>query len=157
TGGFDYNYYCEECPNNTYNDAEDSRCKSITKCVGDVIFPGNKTHNARCVSSGVGNNTDPDRSTNKQETGIQSHPLIVTCLVVTVLTCFVFIMYTAFQIYKYKMLLKLRKPCTRVLPSDTCSCKLSKEEMGYGSDSKSEVSEEYSKSVISTAFLECSL
>ncbi|XP_077056055.1 tumor necrosis factor receptor superfamily member 18 isoform X2 [Siphateles boraxobius] len=145
TGDFDYNYTCVPCPDNTYNDAEDSRCKSITKCVGGVIFPGNKTHNARCVSSVTRHPTD------KQENGIQSHPFMVACLIVTVLTCFVFIMYTAFQIFKYKMLLKLRKPCTRVLPSDTCSCKLSKEEMG---DAKTEVSEEYSKSVMSTAFLE---
>ncbi|XP_056109709.1 tumor necrosis factor receptor superfamily member 18 [Rhinichthys klamathensis goyatoka] len=129
-GDFDYNYICEPaCPKNTYYDAEGSTCKSIIQCVGDVI-PGNKTHNARCVSS------------DKQENGILSHPFMVACLIVTVLTCFVFIMYIAFQIFKYKMLIKLRKPCTHVLPSDTCSCKLSKEEMGDGSDS---VSEEYSK------------
>ncbi len=30
-GAFDYSYYCEPCPKNTYNDAEDSTCKPITK------------------------------------------------------------------------------------------------------------------------------
>ncbi|KAK7145074.1 hypothetical protein R3I94_011238 [Phoxinus phoxinus] len=147
-GKFDYGYDCVPCPNNTYNDAEGSRCKNITKCVGVEIFSGNKTHNARCDSSvpiGVRNDTDTNHSTDKQENGIQSHPFMVACLIVTVLTCFVFIMYTALQILKYKMLLKLRKPCTRVLSSDTCSCKLSKEEMGEnGSDSKTEISEEFS-------------
>ncbi|XP_039544985.1 tumor necrosis factor receptor superfamily member 18 [Pimephales promelas] len=132
-GEFDYNYKCmAACQNYSYYDAEDSTCKPNTQCVG-VVIPGNKTNNARCVSSG------------KQENPVQSHPFMVACLIVTALTCFIIIMYIAFQIYKYKMLLKLRKPCTHVLPSDTCSCKLSKEEMGDGSDSKTEGSEEYSK------------
>uniref|UniRef100_A0A671PU10 Tumor necrosis factor receptor superfamily, member 18 n=1 Tax=Sinocyclocheilus anshuiensis TaxID=1608454 RepID=A0A671PU10_9TELE len=122
---FDYWYFCEPCPNNTYNDAEDSTCKSITKCVGGEIFPGNKTHNARCVSSGL----EKDRSQT-------THSFMLACLVVTVLTCQVFIMYTAFQIFKYKMLTKSNKPCTHrmVLPSDTCSCTLSEEEKGEDSE-----------------------
>uniref|UniRef100_A0A672T5J7 Tumor necrosis factor receptor superfamily, member 18 n=1 Tax=Sinocyclocheilus grahami TaxID=75366 RepID=A0A672T5J7_SINGR len=106
---FDYWYFCEPCPDNTYNDAEDSTCKSITKCVGGEIFPGNKTHNARCVSS--------EREKDRSQT---THPFMLACLVVTVLTCLVFII----------------KPCTQrmVLPSDTCSCKLSKEEKAEDSE-----------------------
>uniref|UniRef100_A0A673H9H4 Tumor necrosis factor receptor superfamily member 18-like n=1 Tax=Sinocyclocheilus rhinocerous TaxID=307959 RepID=A0A673H9H4_9TELE len=125
TGAFDYWYFCEPCPNNTYNDAEDSTCKSITKCVGGEIFPGNKTHNAICVSS--------EREKDRSQT---THSFMLACLAVTVLTCLVFIMYTAFQIFKYKMLTKSNKPCTHrmVLPSDTCSCKLSKEEKGEDSE-----------------------
>jgi len=45
-------------------------------------------------------------SAGKQENPVQSHPFMVACLIVTALTCFIIIMYIAFQIYKYKMLLK---------------------------------------------------
>ncbi|XP_016421065.1 tumor necrosis factor receptor superfamily member 18-like [Sinocyclocheilus rhinocerous] len=164
TGAFDYWYFCEPCPNNTYNDAEDSTCKSITKCVGGEIFPGNKTHNAICVSSGLyflllsytthtvimgkmlqmhfsffhskfHSSTSREREREKDRSQT-THSFMLACLAVTVLTCLVFIMYTAFQIFKYKMLTKISKPCTHrmVLPSDTCSCKLSKEEKGEDSE-----------------------
>ncbi|XP_048054757.1 tumor necrosis factor receptor superfamily member 18 [Megalobrama amblycephala] len=149
SGEFDYSFICEPCPENTYNDAEDSMCKSITKCEGvGKIFPGNQTHNARCTPSVVPNNSSVTTDPGKQENKIQStHSFMVACLTVTVLTCLVFIIYTAFQIFKYKMLIKLRKkPCRHVLPSD--SCKLSKEEKGEECDFKTEVSEEYSKSDI---------
>ncbi|XP_026117101.1 tumor necrosis factor receptor superfamily member 18 [Carassius auratus] len=138
-GNFDYNYLCEPCPSNTYNDVEDSTCKSITKCVDGEIFPGNQTHNARCGSPAKFT-TVHSKTTNSQPTiynGNQTHTFMVACLAVTVFTCLVFIMYTAFKIFRYKMGTKISKPpCTHrmVLPSDTCSCKLSKEEEGEVKD-----------------------
>ncbi|XP_058635668.1 tumor necrosis factor receptor superfamily member 18 isoform X2 [Onychostoma macrolepis] len=134
-GAFDYSYTCEPCPNNTYNDAEDSTCKPITKCAGGEIFLGNKTHNARCSSSDQGAQNNGSQTT---------HSFMVACLTVTLLTCLVFIMYMAFKIFKYKMLTKISKPpCTHRMgfPSDPCSCKLSKEEEGEVKESKTELLE----------------
>uniref|UniRef100_A0A671NSJ4 Tumor necrosis factor receptor superfamily member 18-like n=1 Tax=Sinocyclocheilus anshuiensis TaxID=1608454 RepID=A0A671NSJ4_9TELE len=106
-GAFDYTYFCEPCPENTYNDVEDSTCKSITKCAGGEIFPGNQTHNARCGSFGL-------------------YFLLLTCSTHTVMGL---------------ILSKLSCTHRMVLPSDTCSCKLSKEEEGEEKDSKTELSE----------------
>ncbi|XP_067314609.1 tumor necrosis factor receptor superfamily member 18 [Pseudorasbora parva] len=174
-GKFDHIYLCEPCPNNTYNDAEDSTCKPITKiiCDGvDELFPGNQTHNAICLHSGGRTSISKDGVTHRPahisavthkpahtgavthrptpgtstENGNQyTHSFMVACLIVTVLTFLVFFMYTAFQIFKYKMLTKLRKPCIHALPSDICSYKLSKEEMGEQANSKTEVPEENRK------------
>ncbi|KAK2889449.1 hypothetical protein Q8A67_014824 [Cirrhinus molitorella] len=142
TGRFDYNYYCEPCQINTYNDAEDSTCKLITKCDGGEIFPGNQTHNARCASS-VPQLTTVHAGNQEEKNSQTTHSFMVACLVVTVLTFLVFIMYTAFQTFKYKMHTKISHPYTQriVLPSDTCSCKLSKEEQGEENDSNTEVSD----------------
>uniref|UniRef100_A0A8C2KNG7 Tumor necrosis factor receptor superfamily, member 18 n=1 Tax=Cyprinus carpio TaxID=7962 RepID=A0A8C2KNG7_CYPCA len=132
-GNFEYTYVCELCPENTYNDAEDSTCKSITKCADGEIFPGNKTHNARCGSSAKFTTGDPGDQRKIQNNESQTHSFMVACLAVTVLTCLVFILYTAFKMFRYKTRTKICKPaCTHrmVLPSDTCSCKLSKEEEG---------------------------
>ncbi|XP_016374483.1 tumor necrosis factor receptor superfamily member 18 isoform X1 [Sinocyclocheilus rhinocerous] len=144
TGAFDYTYFCESCPENTYNDVEDSTCKSITKCAGGEIFPGNQTHNARCGPSAEFTTVHPGDQGAQNNGSQTTHPFMLACLAVTVLTCLVFIMYTAFKIFRYKMRTKISKPsCTHrmVLPSDTCSCKLSKEEEGEEKDSKTELSE----------------
>ncbi|XP_059353792.1 tumor necrosis factor receptor superfamily member 18 [Carassius carassius] len=173
-GNFHYTYVCKPCKENTYNDVEDSTCKSITKCVDGEIFAGNQTHNARCGSPGlyfflltclthtamgliclltmdfhshpifvIKNKAYTKFTTvhpGKEGThnnGNQTHSFMVACLAVTVFTCLVFIMYTAFKIFRYKMRTKISKPpCTHrmVLPSDTCSCKLSKEEEGEKKD-----------------------
>ncbi|KAI2663767.1 Tumor necrosis factor receptor superfamily member 18 [Labeo rohita] len=126
-GAFEYTYYCEQCSDNTYSDAEDSICKPITKCVGGEIFAGNRTHNARCASS-----VHPAKE-EKQESHTIDY-LMVASLAITLLTCMIFIMYTAFKFFRYKMLRKISKQCTH-------NCKLSKEEEGEEDDSKSEISE----------------
>ncbi|XP_050969097.1 tumor necrosis factor receptor superfamily member 18 [Labeo rohita] len=129
-GAFEYTYYCEQCSDNTYSDAEDSICKPITKCVGGEIFAGNRTHNARCASSVT---TVHPAKEEKQESHTIDY-LMVASLAITLLTCMIFIMYTAFKFFRYKMLRKISKQCTH-------NCKLSKEEEGEEDDSKSEISE----------------
>ncbi|CAL8353819.1 unnamed protein product [Gadus morhua 'NCC'] len=50
-GNKDFSYECEPCPDKTYSDTHDGNCKSITQCSDSglfEVFPGNKTHNARC-------------------------------------------------------------------------------------------------------------
>uniref|UniRef100_A0AAR2L3N7 TNFR-Cys domain-containing protein n=1 Tax=Pygocentrus nattereri TaxID=42514 RepID=A0AAR2L3N7_PYGNA len=49
TGAFSFTYVCEPCQDNMYSDAEDSMCEPIVKKLGlGELFPGNRTHNARC-------------------------------------------------------------------------------------------------------------
>ncbi|XP_051987006.1 tumor necrosis factor receptor superfamily member 18-like [Xyrauchen texanus] len=128
-GNFKYKYHCEQCPNTMFNDAEDSECKPFAKCDGlRVVFPGNSTHNARC---GLYDSPILIRS-------LTSHPVVMACLTITVLIFLVLIMYTAFQIYKHRRHRKISQPYIHRMrmPSDTCSCQLSKEEIGDDSDSK---------------------
>ncbi|XP_043097948.1 tumor necrosis factor receptor superfamily member 18 [Puntigrus tetrazona] len=146
-GAFDYTYFCEPCPDNTYNDAEDSTCKSITKCAGGEIFPGNKTHNARCGSLAKFTTVHPGGQWTQNNSSQTTHSFMVACLIFTVLTCLVFVMYAVFKICTYKMRTKTSKPlCTHrmALPSDTCICKLSKEEEGDINTAHSEVLEVHS-------------
>ncbi|XP_051563273.1 uncharacterized protein LOC127446407 [Myxocyprinus asiaticus] len=134
-GNFKYEYHCEPCPNTMFNDAEDSKCKPFAKCDGlRVIFPGNSTHNARCGLDDKGEISSPN-----------FNPVVMASLTITVLICLVLIMHTAFQTYKHRRHRKISQACTHRmgLPSDTCSCQLSKEEIGDDSDSKtaSEISQ----------------
>ncbi|XP_051996881.1 tumor necrosis factor receptor superfamily member 18 isoform X1 [Xyrauchen texanus] len=130
-GNFVYTYQCVPCPNNTYNDAEDNKCKPFAKCDGlRVSFPGNSTHNARCDTY-----DHPEKGEKRSQS---SHPIMTACLTITVFICLVLIMHTAFQTFKHRRHRKKSQPCTHrmVLPSDACNCQLSKEEIGDDRDSK---------------------
>ncbi|XP_073708776.1 tumor necrosis factor receptor superfamily member 18 [Garra rufa] len=142
TGAYDYTFYCDPCEDNFYNDVEDSTCKPITKCVGGEIFPGNRTHNSRCASS-VKFTTVPRGNQDEEKDTQATHPFMLACLAVAVLTFLVFIIYIVCQFVRYKMRTKISKAYTQriVLPPDSCSCKLSKEEEGEEDDYKSEVSD----------------
>ncbi|XP_075997346.1 tumor necrosis factor receptor superfamily member 18 isoform X2 [Genypterus blacodes] len=55
-----YSYTCEPaCPNDTYLDTLENICKPLTQCslIGlPELFPGNKTHNSLCHTSGTHSN-----------------------------------------------------------------------------------------------------
>ncbi|TRY82123.1 hypothetical protein DNTS_009444, partial [Danionella cerebrum] len=136
-GNFDYSFICEPCQDNTYNDVEDSSCKPITRCYGVAeIFPGNKTHNSICYIAILPNAVNPGPQ--DLIPGTSPHSFQMTCLTITLLICLVVIVYASLQIFKYRTLIKLNKQCAHrtVLPTEMCSCKLSKEEKGDELESK---------------------
>ncbi|XP_041945170.1 tumor necrosis factor receptor superfamily member 18 [Alosa sapidissima] len=50
-GNYKFSYFCQPCNNTSYSDTENGTCKPFIKChsIGlDEVFPGNRTHNAKC-------------------------------------------------------------------------------------------------------------
>ncbi|XP_042562725.1 tumor necrosis factor receptor superfamily member 9-like, partial [Clupea harengus] len=61
TGNFNFLYSCQPCTNSTYSDTVNGTCKPFIKCHSmglDEVFPGNKTHNAKCGIKGLTTSQD---------------------------------------------------------------------------------------------------
>ncbi|XP_036427230.1 tumor necrosis factor receptor superfamily member 18 [Colossoma macropomum] len=124
-GAFSFTYVCKPCPDNMYSDAEDSMCEPIVNCrklgLGE-LFPGNRTHNARCGWQ------DSDQLT---------HKVIVVCLAINGLICLALLINACIRRSTDRRKKYRRRSTARtlVVPSEECTCKLSKEEMGDECDS----------------------
>ncbi|XP_066522795.1 tumor necrosis factor receptor superfamily member 18 [Hoplias malabaricus] len=144
SGRFSYNYYCNKCPNNTYSAMEDSMCEPITDCRKfglDVLFPGNITHNAKCGWQSPEPRQDTFNST------LDSYQLtlkaIVVCLAINSVMCMALMFNACIGRSTDRRKKNKSHSTTRslILPSEDCSCKLSKEEKGDPSESFSDVSD----------------
>ncbi|XP_053492279.1 tumor necrosis factor receptor superfamily member 18 isoform X2 [Ictalurus furcatus] len=123
TGSFKFGYSCGVCTNQKYYNEKDKMCKPILDCseIGMlVIFPGNRTHNARC---GYQVNYHND---------LVTHNGVVMGLVITGLACLAILIYVCIQRTREPRTKKKYPPTSSSLnvPSEECGCKLSKEEIG---------------------------
>ncbi|XP_026771947.1 tumor necrosis factor receptor superfamily member 18 [Pangasianodon hypophthalmus] len=123
TGLFKFGYSCELCPNQTYSDEEGKMCKPISDCrkLGlSVLFPGNRTHNARCGCQV------------NYPNGLVTNNGMVVGLAITSLVCLALVIYLCIQrTREQRTKLKYHPTSSSLkLPSDESGCKLSKEEIG---------------------------
>ncbi|XP_072539294.1 tumor necrosis factor receptor superfamily member 18 [Salminus brasiliensis] len=136
TGNFEFSYICKECPENMYNDKEDGTCGPIADCrkLGlDVLFPGNRTQNTRC---------------GWQDSNQWTLKVIVVCLAINGLISLALLVNACSQrsTLKRKKTKRCSATCSLGMPSEECSCKLSKEEMGGACDLHSDDSSDESGS-----------
>ncbi|XP_007239343.3 tumor necrosis factor receptor superfamily member 18 [Astyanax mexicanus] len=136
TGLREFMYICIDCPENMYSNEERNTCEPIADCKQfglGVLFPGNRTHNARCGWQ----DPSPPRDSNQWNQNV-----IVVCLAVNGVICLALLVNDCVQRFQNRRRKSKRRPTTRwlVKPSDECGCKLSKEEMGNECDQDSDVS-----------------
>ncbi|XP_076870137.1 tumor necrosis factor receptor superfamily member 18 isoform X2 [Brachyhypopomus gauderio] len=120
SGKYDFSYYCEPCPNATFNNVTDGVCVPILDCRKfgfSTLFPGNKTHDARCVCP-------------KDKYDDLIHVVMGICLAITSLICVVLFINICIR----KAMYKKRKNKHHLIHPNECSCKLSKEEIGENHD-----------------------
>ncbi|KAG7477571.1 hypothetical protein MATL_G00071080 [Megalops atlanticus] len=94
---------CEPCPNSTYSDREGGNCTALTRCdqLGlDVVFPGNKTHNAICTQL---------TTAGPKEDGNLTQVVLATCLLCCVFTSLMVVVVVSVWTVKYRKQMRLIK------------------------------------------------